>query len=195
MCTQNDTFLVEPVLFYSAGIWGLTDYNKINTVQNKACRYFLGLVKNAANIATRGNMGWTDCFVKQRFESCRLYCKLTNITDDRLVKRMFSWSKAHGKCWEKRFHRFVSDLGLSNLFTIDHICIKSTLQACKSKLIDVDRGKWIVKLFNDNGQINGKKLRTYRLYKSDLQTETYVKLPLSRDHRRILAMFRCGSLP
>ena len=64
--------LVEPVLFYCAGIWGLTDYTKINTVQNKACKYFLGVGKNASNAATRGDMGWTDCFVKQRLESCRL---------------------------------------------------------------------------------------------------------------------------
>ena len=30
--------LVEPVLFYGAGIWGLWEHKKINTVQNKACR-------------------------------------------------------------------------------------------------------------------------------------------------------------
>ena len=37
--------LVEPILFYCSGIWGLTDYGTINTVQNKACRYFLGVGK------------------------------------------------------------------------------------------------------------------------------------------------------
>ena len=42
---------VEPVLFYCAGIWGLTD-----TVQNKACKYFLGVGQNASNVATRGDM-------------------------------------------------------------------------------------------------------------------------------------------
>ena len=45
---------------------------------------FLGVGKNAANISTGGDMGWTDCFVKQYLESCRLYCKLTNITDKSL---------------------------------------------------------------------------------------------------------------
>ena len=37
--------LVEPILFYCADIWGLTDYSKINDVQNKVCRYFLGWAK------------------------------------------------------------------------------------------------------------------------------------------------------
>ena len=39
------TSLVEPILYYCSGIWVLTDYSKINTVQNKACLYFLGVGK------------------------------------------------------------------------------------------------------------------------------------------------------
>ena len=187
--------LVEPVLFYCAGIWGLTDYTKINTVQNKACRYFLGVGKNASNAATRGDMGWTNCFVKQRLESCRLFCKLSNTTDNRLVKSIFKWSKSHGKCWEKRFMKFVRDSGLTNLFQTEYMSIESVIKQCKSKLIEIDKGKWHSNLFNDTGQVNGNKLRTYRIYKTFLEPEVYVKLPLIRDHRRILAMFRCGNLP
>lgn len=189
------TSLVEPILFYCSGIWGLTEFSKINTVQNKACRYFLGVGKNAANIATRGDMGWTGCFVKQKLECCRLYCKLTNITESRLVKTVFTWSKSHGKCWEKRFLKFVHEIGLSNLFEPNYINVASTLKQCKFKLIELDKANWKLDLFNDSGQINGNKLRTYRLYKTEIQTESYVKLPISRDHRRILAMFRCGNLP
>ena len=40
--------LVEPVLFYCAGIWGLTGFSKVKTVQNKACKYFLGMAQNAS---------------------------------------------------------------------------------------------------------------------------------------------------
>ena len=100
--TKLYTSLVEPILYYCAGIWGLTEFNKIKTVQNNACKYFSGVRKNAANLATRGDMGWTDCLVNQRLESCRLFCKLINIQNDRLVKRIFTWSKTHGKCWEKK---------------------------------------------------------------------------------------------
>ena len=73
--------------------------------------------------------------------------------------------------------------------------LKLLLQSCKSKIIDIGRGKWITKLFIDDGQINVNKLRTYRLYKSDLRTEGYIKFPFSGDRSRILAMFRYGSLP
>ena len=32
------TSLVQPILCYCLAIWGFTNYNKINTVHNKACR-------------------------------------------------------------------------------------------------------------------------------------------------------------
>ena len=37
--------LVESVLLYGAGLWGLSDQKKVNTVQNRVCRYFWALVK------------------------------------------------------------------------------------------------------------------------------------------------------
>ena len=37
--------------------------------------------------------------------------------------------------------------------------------------------------------------RTYRLYKTHLIPEMYVKLNMDRSHRRVLAKFRSGSLP
>ena len=52
--------------------------------------------------------------------------------------------------------------------------VLKVLYRCKSKLIDVDRGKWIAKLLNENGQINGNKLRSYRLNQSDLITKTRI---------------------
>ena len=47
--------LVEPVLFYGAGVWNVTNFKEVQTVQNKACRLFLGGSKCAANVALRGH--------------------------------------------------------------------------------------------------------------------------------------------
>ena len=82
-----------------------------------------------------------------------------------------------------------------DLFERNYIDVGNTIKKIKTVLIDKDKEKWKSNVFNDDGHINGNTLRTYILYKSDLQTETIVKLPLLRDHRRILAMFRCGNLP
>ena len=91
--------------------------------------------------------------------------------------------------------KFTHEIGLSHLFEQDTICVANTVKLCRSKLIDRDMVKWRTNLFNDVGHTNGNKLRTYRLYKTELQPESYVQLSLQRDHRRILSMFRCGNLP
>ena len=94
--------LVEPVLFYGAGIWGLGEHKKLNTIQTKACRYIFGPGKNAANVASQGDMGWTSCVTKQNTEACRLFFKMKPSSDNRIVNRVFNWSILHGKSWESR---------------------------------------------------------------------------------------------
>lgn len=187
--------LVEPVLFYGAGIWGLSEHKKINTVQNKACRYFLGLGKNGSNIASQGDMGWTSCTVKQKVEASRLFFKVQAAPEDRIVKKLFTWSSSHGKSWERRFMSFINSIGLNDLLNRNNCSLKTKINCIKDKLKSNDNDNWKVKLWNDSRQENGNKLRTYRLYKTELQTEVYVKLKMDRSHRRILSKFRSGSLP
>ena len=91
-----------------------------------------------------------------------------------------TFSEKYARAWIGRLERNYIDVG-------------NTIKIIKTVLIAKYKEKRKSNVFNDDGHINGNKLRTYRLYKSDLQTETYVKLPLQRDHRRILAMFRCGN--
>jgi hypothetical protein len=40
--------MVEPVLMHGSGIWGAKSYNVINSVQNKACKYFSSVGKNTS---------------------------------------------------------------------------------------------------------------------------------------------------
>lgn len=187
--------LVEPVLLYGAGLWGLRERKKLNTVQNMTCRYFLGLCKNAANIASQCDMGWSSCSVKQKIEAGRLYFKLERTDENRLVKKTFNWSSTHGKSWERRFQVLMRNIGLDDLLNRRDLSPKNKVKSLKYKLKLLDSENWKSKLWDDTSQENGNKLRTYRLYKTDLITEDYVKLRMERSHRRILAKYRSGSFP
>ena len=79
--TKLISSLVEPVLYYCAGIWGTRYHKEIDVVLYIACRYFLGTNKNASNIATRWDMGWVSCIVKQKLETVRLWCRLKHQAD------------------------------------------------------------------------------------------------------------------
>ena len=94
--------LVEPVLFYASGIWGISDFKEIQSVQNKACQYFLGGGKCASNVALRGDMGWNSCFVKAKTEVFRLWIKLRTIPNERILKSVHNWSKRYARSWEGR---------------------------------------------------------------------------------------------
>ena len=52
-------------------------------------------------------MGWMDCLVNQRLETC-LFCKLKIIQNDRLVKQIIMLSKYNGKYWEKKVSQVFS---------------------------------------------------------------------------------------
>ena len=58
---------VCPVLDYSSEIWGYVNAPKIDTVQNKAMRVFLGVHKFAANQMLDGDMGWYPSKLRRQF--------------------------------------------------------------------------------------------------------------------------------
>ena len=67
------------------------------------------------------------------------------------------------------------------------ICLK----LARDKLTELDYDRWKSQLLQNGINVdNGNKLRTYRAYKNNFSTETYVKSNMRRDHRRILARFR-----
>ena len=49
---------VSPILDYCSGVWGYNKLEKLNTVQNRAIRLFLGVHRFTPNKAIKGDMGW-----------------------------------------------------------------------------------------------------------------------------------------
>ena len=50
--------LVQPIIDYGASIWGHTHYHCIDSVQNRAMRFFLGVPCKTPTSAVIGDMGW-----------------------------------------------------------------------------------------------------------------------------------------
>ena len=188
--------VVEPVLFYCAGIWGNRNFTKVESVINKACRYFLGVSKNAPNISSKGDMGWVSAEVKQKLETVRLWCRLRNMPDDRTIRKIHNWSFSIGRSWENRMLNLFDSFSLQDSMLAPSPSKLTCFALVKEKLIEIDTQNWRNQLFTDgNGIDSGNKLRTYRKYKETLNTEPYVKMNMSRDHRRILAKFRSCNIP
>ena len=82
--------IVQSTLNYSAPIYGTSAFSCIDAVQNRACRYFLGLGKYAPNTAINGDMGWSLPQHKQWIYVIRHWCKLTNMDNTLLTEIIFT---------------------------------------------------------------------------------------------------------
>ncbi len=107
--------------------------------------------------------------------------------DDRVNKQIFIQDyTSNVRNWCKDFQTVCVSLDLNesfeNLSPID-------LDLFRSRLNDFASEKWRISV------LSKPKLRTYRLFKTDLVPEPYVDCCLSRMKRSIFARFRCGILP
>ncbi len=76
---------VCPIMDYCTGIWGFAYFDKLNTIQNKAIHFFLGVQKFAPNLATNADMGWYINVTRRRNDMLRYCNRLQHINDDRLL--------------------------------------------------------------------------------------------------------------
>ena len=107
--------MVEPVLFFCSGIWGHTNFTEIDSVLNKACRYFLGITKHCSNVSLRGDLEWSSCEVKQNVETVCLWCRLRNVPKHRIIQRVHEWSLRKVRTWERKMLKFSDMHNLDEL--------------------------------------------------------------------------------
>ena len=186
--------LVAPVLNYAAGIWGTAMYSCINTIQNRACRYYLGVGSKSANVATRADMGWMSQPHRQYIEVLRLYCRLQQLPQERSITRMHQlcMNLRYSTIWEHKAKRLFKNVGFA--LPDGDFSDNAIMRDFKVYLLAKDQEEWYTDLWNDKNCQNGNKLRVYRLHKSRLECEQYVQ-NVPRYERITLARLRCGSLP
>ena len=178
---------VVPVIDYCAGVWGLTNNTKAESVQHRALRYFLGVHKYAPNLAIEGDMGWETCKVRWGVDIVRLWNRLVNMNCDRLTKRVFDWDYGvNVNNWSSGVALLFGNTNLLNNFSDKTTC---NIDVFRKRLMDLEREKWQKSLPNK------PKLRTYITFKDTYEQENYLKINLSRTERSYLAQFRCGILP
>jgi hypothetical protein len=110
--------------------------------------------------------------------------------DDRLTSKVAHWASRRRKGWHFQVDKFIGVV-----FTSVLISVKTATRILHNKLTTLDQNQFVRGLNDDRMNINGNKLRTYRLYKTSDQTEHYVSCQLPRTTRRTMALFRSGALP
>ena len=179
---------VWSVISYGAAIWGTKEYSVINTVQNKACRFFLGVSKYSPNTAVNGDMGWVPPQIKQWKTVLSHWFRLNHMGNERVNKQKFRWSQRtrhKHKNWCFQVNKILQKSEIS--LNADSFYNKTQRQTITERLQDTlfteYKAGWKNKrdsntsISKNNG---GNKLRTYKLFKNSYDTEDYVKNHIKR---------------
>ena len=178
---------VKTVLQYGSTVWGSRKANKLDNVQNRAMRYFLGVHKYTPVAALLGDMGWFPLYIEQYVSVARFWNRLLHMDDGRLTKSIFEADyRKNSRNWSSRFQSVLKEIDCENIFEHKEVIILSEV---KTLMEDNYKAKWL------NVLASKPKLRTYRQFKFRLETESYVKFMNNRRDRSILAQFRSGVLP
>ena len=116
----------------------------------------------------------------------RYWNRLVKLDDDRLTKYVFISDYESGATWCKNVKLIFDDIGQTDVYINMSIC---DLEMCSKLLLGNYAEKWKEYI------LLKPKLRTYCLLKDDFQTESYVKLNLTRSQRSLMAQIRFGILP
>ncbi len=183
--------LVCPVMDYGSAIWGMKSYDKLDQVHNRAIRFFAGVHRLCPKPGFIGDMGWPDNITRWKTERVRLWNRLINIDDDRLVNKIFLWDKEMHMSSNKS--NFVSHM--------KQICSEYDLKSCydnntkidisyvRKNLLDDVSSKWL------RSCANMSKLDLYKGIKTTFGPERFLTLNIDRYEKSLLSQLRYGILP
>ena len=107
--------------------------------------------------------------------------------------------KVRCKSWFYAVKCNFDKLQLSHLFDINNTTVSKSqiIDSVYDKMLNLYVSEWksnVTRISSTSGS-GRNKLRTYKLYKFEYNTEDYCKLILPLKHRSALAKFRCGVAP
>ena len=171
---------------YSAGVWGLCKYPKLDSVHNRALRCYLGVHKYAPIAALQGEMGFTPPDVRRKIELIRLWNHLISLESNRLPRKIFDFEYLNKYSWCAGIYSMFNQLNMNNVYT--------SKRATDLKLVRDESMKLYEEQFLH--VVNNKpKLRTYTFWKENFCTENHVTKHLARNKRSLFAQLRIGILP
>ena len=175
---------VIPILDYCSGVWGYNKLDRIDTVQNRAIRLYLGVHKFAPNKAINADMGWTSSRTRRHINMLRLWNHLVVMSPDRFTRKIFEWDKGE-RGWCKNIREIMSLLDCDDGFVNNSIV---NLDVANQMLRHIEFEQWKIDV------LNVPKLRTFVIFKRDCNADPYVYMH-NRGQRSAIAQLRCGILP
>ena len=145
--------------------------------------------------AAAGDMCWMPTLRRHQLQLSLMWIAITKMEEDRLCKRIYKTARHFAvnnkvRNWTTRVKEVLSLCNLSQWWESDS-CGNLSKTECKKMIVSVlfrlERDKWYKEV------LSKPKLRTYRIFKQEYESEPYINVVTSRAHRAFLARLRGGS--
>ncbi len=117
---------MTPIIEYAAAIWGQQELSCISTIQNRVCRYFMGVSKYTPNATVQGDRGWKTAGHRQKLCVLRLWLRLMNMDREMIASKVLwhSYTQAQGRCknWCFLIIKMFNELGMGFLTNENDKC-------------------------------------------------------------------------
>ena len=134
---EYDTFYkcfntyVCPILDYGAEVTGYSKNVKMENLQLKAIRVFLGINKFATKLFLIGDMGWYPCKRRHKLILLRYWNHLIKMDNNRQTKHIFYVDYDTLGFWCSKIYDILKEINSEHVLQNKEIC---NLQLCKEKL-------------------------------------------------------------
>ena len=186
---------VTSIADYSGPLTGFHEYESANKVHLRAIRAFLGVPKNACNVAVMSEVDLPLPKCRTNIEMVRHYIRIHCMEEDRLTKIIYRWDRALNDrnivdSWSNEVGKIFAKCNLTAAFNADCRLVGQSVVSHMIQELKKDQIEYLINECN-----NKPKLRTFRLFKDFQVMPPYIVKPLSFNHRRSIARIRLGSLP
>ena len=173
--------------YYSSSVWGFKKFPSIDTIQNRALRYFMGVHRFTPIVALHGDAGWLPSQLRRWISMARFWNRVLSFEEDRLTRVAFDLDYSlQVNNWCSDMKHIFSQLNMEDSFRSKS---KINLETFRRKITEMHSVNW-----SDSVQ-TVSKLRTYRTFKTTFSQEKYLTINLSKVERSHLAQLRFGILP
>ncbi len=155
-------------------------------------RFYLGVSKLTPNSAVQGDMGWKRSWHRQKIYVVHLWVRLINMNVNRQASKIFWY--IHGlalsncKTWCHLTLKMFDNDELAHLREADNSVSKGAEEA-NAHFTKETISTWENNL-NRTVRVGNNKLRTHRTFKSDFETEMYLKKPIPFKVRQSFVILR-----
>ena len=185
---------VQPILLYSAEIWGLTRLDSIEKVQLMASKRFLGVPIRTPNKMIYSELGRFPLYINASMKVIKYWFRILQMSNDRLPKQAYSMLlnlDCQGyKTWVTEVREMLSKLGFYYVWNEQRVeNITGFINVLKQRLQDIFCQEW------SSAILNKDRYAFYRCFKEDLNEESYINDIDVFCFRSALTQMRLGVLP